>query len=363
MDACRASYLIGYPGSHRFHVSCQPLLPHYPPAACYPAMKHIFHRSKLRVALRLLPGLFVSLAFGPAHLNAQSLRSDATNAVWFYNTDVVDEVYLDHQAASDGTAVSASGTHSFTGQDGNGNTRTMVFTGQTTASATYGGLHSAASGTITNTYYNASNPAYIDPDTGNVNPNGSPEALDSSGYASFSETLQYGGALQAGYTAHFIFHLDGTNGGGNLLAFLGAELQATVAGNPTEYFVANQSGNVSMDFATKSYAINGNTPQSLMVVLDTDFQADLRHIPDGSNVSGFANFSDTLTLAGVEIVDANGNPVSGVTVTTDSGVPVNVVPEPATWTLVAGATLLLFIIVRRRPNGGTVLRGPHPRIN
>ena len=37
------------------------------------------------------------------------------------------------------------------------------------------------------------------------------------------------------------------------------------------------------------------------------------------------------------------------------------VPEPATWTLVAGATLLLFVAVRRRPGGGGAIRVPHAR--
>ena len=295
----------------------------------------------LLIACRLFC-LLGTLGLGSIHLSAQSLQSEASTGISYYNTDVVDSVYLDDQMANDSSVVSASATHSFTGMDGNGNTQTMVFMGQASASATYGGLHAAASGTIANTYYNVGNTPYIDPYTGNINTDGSPEVLGSQGTSTFSETLQYGGVLQAGYQARFIFHLDGTNSGFGSLA----DLQVGIADNPMEYFYAEQSGNVSMDFATKDYAIDGNTPQSITIGLDTEFNADLRSIPDGSNIAGAADFSDTLTLTGVEIVDANGNPVSGVTVTTDSGVPVDVVPEPATLALCLPATLLLLF--RRR---------------
>ena len=198
-----------------------------------------------------------------------------------------------YNPSSTGDPVSASYSQSFTGMDGAGNTQTMTFNGTATSSAVYGQLHSDASGTVTIPYYNANNPAFIVSSIGN---------------------------------------------------------------NPAELFYTDQTGNLSMDWATMDYAINGNSPQTITIQFDSSFSMSTQNYPDGSTVSGEANFSDTLTLAGIEIVDANGNPVSGVTVTSASGTSYDVVPEPTAVTCLLLAAAVLLIVVRRRGGGVTLKR-------
>ena len=297
-----------------------------------------------------LLGLLCTLGIGATRLSAQSLSSGAFQSVEQSSVSNFDYAQ-NYNNSSTGAPVSASYTQSFTGMDGAGKTQTMTFNGTSSGSATYGQLHCAASGTVTNTYYNASNPTFIDPAVGPNNPAGSPDGFASTSISSFTDTLQYGGALQAGYQALYIFHVDGTNNGFNPQA----ALQVTIAGNSPEDFFATQSGFNSDDFATMEYAINGQSPQSITVQLDARFQLGTQNVADGSTLSGDANFSDTATLAGIEIVDANGNPVSGVTVTTASGTPYDVVPEPKTFVFVLSAAVLFIIwrgknrAVKQRP--------------
>jgi hypothetical protein len=108
---------------------------------------------------------------------------------------------------------------------------------------------------------------------------------------------------------------------------------------------------VSENWATQSYAVNGTTPQSVNVQFSTQFDVALNNgtVPDGSTITGTSDFSDTLTLTNIIVTDANGNPVSGVTVTSSSGTqyPVNV-PEPASLSLMAAAALGLLARHPRR---------------
>ena len=124
----------------------------------------------------------------------------------------------------------------------------------------------------------------------------------------------------------------------------------TIGNSPTQYFSTSQTGTLSLDWATTDVPINGQNPQAINVSFGTGFRVDLTDgsIPDGSNISSMAQFSDTLTLTGIEVVDANGNPVSGVTITSDSGTsyPMDV-PEPGTYVLVVSAALLWFVGRRR----------------
>ena len=241
-------------------------------------------------------------------------------------------------SSSDATPSSASLDQDFTGMDRTGATRTMNFVGTNQAASTYGRLHLFASGTVTNNYYNAANPkAYNGTDNYNLT-TGSPDGVYSLGFTGFTDTLQYGGSLQAGYTARYIFHVDGTNSGQGALA----DLSFGIQGYSDESFFAFDPGFISTNWATQSYAINGITPQLVHVQFSNQFTMVNADNADGATISGASNFSSTLTLAAVEIRDANGNPVSGVTVSSDSGTvyPVNL-PEPASLTLAAVAMLAL----------------------
>lgn len=247
---------------------------------------------------------------------------------------------------TNGAPVTAASSPSYTGRDRAGIERTMTFAGTTATSATYGRLRSLTTGAVQNSYYSDANPTYVRPD-GTVNPAGSPDGLISLGFASFTDTLRFGGALQSGYRARYIFHVDGTNSGTGFLA----DLAVQIAGDPTESFFAFDEGFVSRDWATASHEVNGIVPQEISVQFSTQVVHETFALADGGTYSGVSDFSSTLTLAAIAFEDANGNPVSGVTVTSDSGTvyPVSApVPEPGSLAALAGG-LLAVLRRRRRP--------------
>jgi hypothetical protein len=257
---------------------------------------------------------------------------------------------LDAHSANDNSTVSASATHSFTGLDRAGQTRTMTYTGNTVATADYGSLHSYTSGSLTNSYYNATNPSYSDTNGNVINPSGSPAGLVALGFATFNDTLQYGGALQSGYKAKYIFHVDGTNSGTAALA----DLDVTVGSNPSETFFAGDVGPFAADWVTQEYAINGVTPQQIHIQFSDQVNLFTPDLTDGQNYAGISDFSSTLKLTGIQVVDSTGNPVSGWTVSSASGTryPLAVsTPEPSVTALLLGLGLpasLLALRHRRR---------------
>ncbi|MFM9873316.1 MAG: PEP-CTERM sorting domain-containing protein [Fimbriimonadaceae bacterium] len=228
---------------------------------------------------------------------------------------------------------------SWTGLDGNNQSQTMNFQGTTVASSNYGRLHCYTDGTVTNTYHNANNPIFWDGN--NYNENGSPDFLVSLGFAGFNDTLHYGGSLQAGYKARYYFHLDGFQSGYGTLA----DLAFNVDGNPGEGFFETGQGNISTNWVTQSYEINGITPQNIGTQFSTQFVVNTWEVADGSTLSGISDFSSTLVLTGIEVLDANDNPVTGWTVTSDSGTIYEAVPEPAS--LVALSALAAFVAKRK----------------
>lgn len=309
-------------------------------------MKNTFPVSRLRSTLGVLLAAAL-LGAGPAPLRAQSPSSSisTSNGVVVANIHNSPSDYnLDSNYSGTGAYTSAQATRAFTGQDGSGNTRTMTFTGSASSSATYGQLHLFARGQVTNTYYNANNPLFYDGNTGTVNPAGSPDLLGAVAFASFTDTLQFGGQLQAGYSARYFFHVDGTNSGTNALEYL----SVNIAGNGETFYNFNP-GTIDTIYATKAYLINGTTPQAISVTFSSQFSLSTDSVADGSNVSGMANFSNTASLAGIQIVDSNGRPVSGVTYTAASGTAYPMgVPEPGTWALLAIGMGLLLLVTRRR---------------
>jgi hypothetical protein len=78
------------------------------------------------------------------------------------------------------------------------------------------------------------------------------------------------------------------------------------------------------------------------------------------DAAGTADYGDTLTLSGIQLLDANGNQVNGVTYMSESGTHYNVlggtyassVPEPGADALLmasVGAGLLIIRRHRRNP--------------
>ena len=258
---------------------------------------------------------------------------------------------IDRHDVADNTTVSANATRSFTGKDRAGNNRTMTFTGKTVARSDYGSLHCLTSASLTNSYYNAANPAFANTNGQIIDPNGSPNSLTTLGFAIFNDTLQYGGALQAGYKARYIFHVDGTNSGTGTLADLGV----TVDTNPSNSFFAFDPGAFAADWVTSDFAVNGVTPQHINVQFSDQVVFDTVNLADGQNYAGTSDFSSTLTLSGIEVVDANGRPATGWTVTSCSGTRYPLfsapsTPEPGVTALLLSLGIPAGMLALRRRN-------------
>lgn len=258
------------------------------------------------------------------------------------------------QSAQDNSPVMTSATQPFPGLDGSGQPQTMTFTGQAAAQSDYTGLHVNASASLTNSYYNVNNRPYTDQNGNRINYGaagyaGSPTALGAASFAGFSDTLQYGGALQSGYMARYLFQVDGTNSGTGTFAFLSVGIDA----NPGDVFSAYRSGSLSTTWATKDYAVNGVSPQKINVLFSAQLDFTTFGLTDGQNYAGASNFSDTATLAGIELVDQNGALASGWTVTSASGTKYNAIqgttPAPSSaLTLLLGAIPGVGVLLRRR---------------
>ncbi len=253
------------------------------------------------------------------------------------------------QAWTDGSTATAQTTRDFTGMDSAGNTQVMPFSGTTVTSAQYGRLHSYTSGTVSNTYYNPANPIAADYWGTTFYPDGSPKVFSLLGFAGFNDTLQYGGALEAGYQARFIFHVDGTNSGTGAAA----DLAVNVQDQPSQGFFDFSNGYLSTTWATTGFDINGTTPQNLNVQFSDQVVFNLDQIPEGGSYTGTSDFSSTLTMTGIQIVDANGKQVSGVTVTSGSGTIYAVnpsVPAPGGVPMVIGMAGAMIRRMRKRTN-------------
>ncbi len=111
--------------------------------------------------------------------------------------------------------------------------------------------------------------------------------------------------------------------------------------NPSEGFFDSNLGPISTDWVTQDYAVNGIVPQNINVQFSDQTVFNTYDLTDEQNYSGASNFSSTLTLAGIELVDSNGNLASGWTVTSASGTRYNaiqgiLVPEPGSMALCIG---------------------------
>lgn len=243
-------------------------------------------------------------------------------------------------AGGTGPEVSVTGGATFSGLDRAGNAQIMSYVGTTRTSAQFGRLHSYTELSATNTYYNEANPIYENPD-GSVNEGGSPATLVSLGFAGFNDTLHFGGALQAGYRARYVFFCEGTNSGPGCLADLAFQIDNYAA---ESFFSFGDGQNVHF-WGTQSYDINGITPQQVHVQFSNQVVFDLFNMADGLSVTGISDYSSTLVLDHIEVVDASGALVSGVTVTSDSGTNYQVVPEPAS---VIAVAIGLICVARRR---------------
>lgn len=243
---------------------------------------------------------------------------------------------------------------SFTGLDSQGNQQTMTFTAWGQAQADYGVLHALAGATITDLYYNESNPTFYTGD-GDPNPDGSPQYLDSVAHASFTDTLTLTGNTAGVVGIRYLFHIEGVTGD-NGYAVLGFN-----AGSNGATFFSDDP--TTPDWATPEWSVAAGTPIDISADFAASYGANTTYYTDteGAGISGTADFFDTLTLTGIQLLDANGNQVNGVSYLTASGTHYDVlggvyggapssVPEPGGIALLAGLGLpgLAYGLKRRQ---------------
>lgn len=295
------------------------------------------------LSFRATPALLAGalLATFAAAQDAPSRR--ATAGVYAQNTLNASFLYaLDYHESEVGAAVSSSATHSFSGLDRDGSTQTMTFTGTSYAQSQYGRLRAAMSVSLTNSYYNPENPIYYNGAT--FDPNGSPDDVSAISFASFTDRLQFGGEALAGYTARYVFYVDGTKAGDES----NVALLARIGPNPTELLFAQNPGGYRAEYlTTQSYAIDGTFAQTATFDFTTQRTIRPRLQDDGTDTFASADYSATAVLSEVQVFDPAGNRVTNVTAVGDSGTVYNTqpVPEP---TALAALGLGALALLRRR---------------
>lgn len=288
-------------------------------------------------SFRLFIGIFV---LGLAAASALAQHSEWSAAIVGVSTIGENGIYaLSQEWANDASTTSAFSSTSFTGMDRLGATQTMFVEGTTIAKSNYGRLRNYTAASVANNYYNAGNAKTIVNDI--FDPAGSPDAWVSLGFAGFTDTLHYGGALGAGYKARYLFQVDGTFSGDGTFA----SLSAKVGDAAWEEFFFYGVPSVNGTFATGLHEIDGINPQRIQVQFSSQVVFNMFDLADGANASGISDFSSTAILSGIEVYDSSGNLVSGWTVSSESGT-VYPVPEPISM-LVLGAGVLGLMRRRR----------------
>ena len=245
------------------------------------------------------------------------------------------------------TAVaSAGGERDFSGMDRNGDFQTMTFRASGQGSAGYNRLRTYNSVTVENAFYNADNAPYYNTQTGEPNGDGTPDFFSNFATTGFTDILKYGNTLP-GYRARYMFRVHGfTQGDAEMRSTVTFDSQGQddrfdfgydVSTNPVEH----------TEIVTSSYyPVNGSTPQEFTVRFATDITGYIQRFEDGATISSEMNFLATASIAGIEMIDAAGNPVFDWTVTSASGtIYPQAVPEPAS---LAALGFGAFALLRRR---------------
>jgi len=238
---------------------------------------------------------------------------------------------VDGASSASGDPVQYAGSETF----GDPETGQMTITGNASASAAFGQLRTSGSGTIHNPIFDETLDPLFNPD-GSQNAGGMPTYVGVTGYASFTDTLQYGGTA-TNYNSKYILRLTGAISGD---AFHVVTLKH--GNNPSEKFTFFASGNYNQTLVSDAY-VHGGSPQTFKMTMQSTFQPDLEFASDG--LFGSASFSNTLEVLGVELRDDDtGQLLDATTVESATGGSyiVREVPEPASLALIAIGGLLLF---------------------
>ncbi|MBX3740306.1 MAG: PEP-CTERM sorting domain-containing protein [Akkermansiaceae bacterium] len=235
-----------------------------------------------------------------------------------------------------GAPVSAYGSATFNGIDRNGDDATMTFTGSSSASSGYGRMHTYASGSVQGSYFNPENPEYYNSPSGFVNEEGTPDQIIAYGQAAYSDTFTYTNT-SAALTVNFLYQVSG--------AFLGDagyhSVYVEFNGQSDYILLRADDGNfINRTWATQPFNILLNEPNAHRATTLSQFDFRPEYHQDGQDYSGTVDFSNTVTLVGMELRDGNGNLVTGWSLNAASGTTYPI-PEPSALVLSALGTLAL----------------------
>lgn len=227
-----------------------------------------------------------------------------------------------------------TGSKSWTGLASDGATQqTMTVSGSAFSYADYGQAHVAASATVTNPYYNPANAPYFDGAT--VNEDGSPDLIALHGNAGWTDTFTYTGTQLSGYRVNYYFLLTGSASGD-----VEAGLNFHASDSP-DYESFRTSGGSAL-WITEWHDVVWDVPFDISVDFFGGMTTHVSQRPEGQTIAGSGDWSHTLTLAGINMVDPNGNPYDGWALTTASGTQyprLAAVPEPGAAALLLGIAL------------------------
>ena len=195
----------------------------------------------------------------------------------------------------------------------------LGYSGQASATASYNSLRSAASGALTNSFYDS---AYNYAESTGV-----PQTYASQGTAEFTQTLLHGGTA-VNYTSTYALHLTGTISGNARAA---VSISLTHASNTPETWFYDAVGNYDLMIYSQAY-IHGAFAQDFSLSLNTLYSFGTTSLADGGDYNGAAAFGNTLEVVGIDIRDDSGRLIRQGTIASDSGQSFNIisVPEPST---------------------------------
>ena len=272
--------------------------------------------------LLVLVGIFLPLAFGlSTHSYAQArgtlAGASATNTDYWPDPFPPSIVLAGGSSPQGAPLLAVLEPTFFSGVDSKNAPQTMVFSGTAMASSAYGVLRVSAEGSLTNTFYNEINDPFYRPDKQILNQDGVPDRLSVSAQSQYLDILQWGGELETGYKARYIFRITGNVQGSTLAPFVVFQIE----GSSPELWRAplDLQGPINTIWATQSYPVLGFEPQTGSVLLQAKLQFDTQQVPEGSNVSGSVNLGNTVVLEDIIVTDKNDNVVTGWTLDSQSG--------------------------------------------
>lgn len=249
---------------------------------------------------------------------------------------------LGEDSTDDGSSISGSFDGEWSGLNRSGQESTMYFSGYAEAQGYYGGMHTYATGSLTDSFYNSENDPLMNSQTNEFNEFGVPDVMDVYANAGWSDRLRVG-STATNYYSTWIFDVSGLNTGEESFAYL----TIRIGNNPAVPFYFGL-GSTNETLRVSQYIVGG-TEEDITFNLYSYFQPSTQYFDDGAYIEGSSDFGHTVTLEGIEFRDApGGSIIEGLELTSASGYQYEAVPEPAS---LAALSLGALALLRKRRSG------------